>query len=134
MKFSHEKLIVYQRSLDFIEYTNKIFADSSLSINAYQQLDRASSSVTLNIAEGTGKFTIRDKNHYYDIARGSALECSGCLYILLRRKRITAVLVDEGKSILVEIVSMLIGLTKSSSDRVYEHSIEYEIHDDDLKT
>jgi four helix bundle protein len=134
MKFSHEKLIVYQRSLDFIEYTNKIFADSSLNINAYQQLDKASSSVAPNIAEGTGKFTIKDKNHYYDIARGSALECSGCLDILFRRKRISAVLVEEGKSKLVEIVSMLIGLIKSSSDRVYEENIEYVNHDNDLKT
>ncbi|MFC2082289.1 four helix bundle protein [Bacteroidota bacterium] len=37
------------------------------------QMDRASDSIALNIAEGTGKYTSKDKAKYYDISRGSAL-------------------------------------------------------------
>jgi four helix bundle protein len=101
MIFSHEKLKVYQKSLEFIEFTNKIFPDSN-HINVYYQLDKASTSIPLNIAEGTGKYTNRDKCHYYDIARGSALECAACLDVLLKRKRILKELYEEGENILFE--------------------------------
>jgi four helix bundle protein len=125
MKFSHEKLIVYQEALKFIEFTNKIFMDKLPKLSVYLQLDKASTSIPLNIAEGTGRFTNRDKSHYYDIARGSALECSACLDVILKKKMISEELANEGKKILIEIVSMLIGLTKSISNRVYEEEIEY---------
>ena len=38
------------------------------------QLDRASSSIVLNIAEGTGKTTEKDKRRFYAIALGSLRE------------------------------------------------------------
>ncbi|MFH1347723.1 MAG: four helix bundle protein [Candidatus Margulisiibacteriota bacterium] len=39
------------------------------------QIRRASSSVVLNIAEGSGKWTKKDKSNFYRISRGSAFEC-----------------------------------------------------------
>lgn len=134
MKFSHEKLIVYQQALNFVEFTDKVLNESWLNLNVYQQLDKASTSIPLNIAEGTGRFTNKDKSHYYDIARGSALECSACLDVLLKKKIITEQLANEGKKILVEIVSMLIALIKSISDRVYEEKIEYYLRDNELNS
>jgi four helix bundle protein len=128
MIFSHEKLKVYQKSLDFIEFTNKVIPDEN-KISAHFQLDKASTSIPLNIAEGTGKYTNKDKNHYYDIARGSAVESAACLDVLLKRNRISEELKEEGKNILFEIVSMLIGLIKSISDRVYEEGIDYKLSD-----
>jgi len=131
MKFSHEKLIVYQRSLEFIELVNHIITSKKNTISAFNQLDRASTSIPLNIAEGTGKYTGKDKCRYYDIARGSALESAACLDVLLKRKMISAMVVEEGKNLLLEIVSMLIGLIKSSSARVYEDEIEYRLSEND---
>ena len=131
MKFSHEKLIVYQRSLEFIEFVNHIITSKKTTISTFEQLDRASSSIPLNIAEGTGKYTGKDKCRYYDIARGSALESAACLDVLLKRKIISDKVVEDGKKLLVEIVSMLIGLIKSSSDRVYEDVIEYRLSEND---
>lgn len=128
MIFSHEKLKVYQKALDFIEFTNKVMLEGN-NLSAHYQLDKASTSIPLNIAEGTGKFTNKDKNHYYDIARGSAQESAACLDVLLKRKKISKELNEEGKSILFEIVSMLVGLIKSISDRVYEEGIKYGISD-----
>ena len=122
----HEKLIVYNRSLDFIEFTTELFESNAFGISVYGQLDRASTSIPLNIAEGTGKYTGKDKCRYYDIARGSALECAACLDVLLKREKISIELVEKSKKILIEIVSMLVGLIKSSSDRVYEETITYE--------
>ena len=124
MIFSHEKLKVYQKSIDFIEFTNKVFTVNNF-ISAYDQLDRVSTSIPLNIAEGTGKYSNNDKYRFYDIARGSALECAACLDVLFKRGRLSNELNELGKSILFEIVSMLIGLIKSTSNRVYEEAIEY---------
>jgi four helix bundle protein len=46
------------------------------------QLDRASISVPLNIAEGAGRSTPRERARHYTIARGSAVECLACLDLL----------------------------------------------------
>jgi four helix bundle protein len=125
MNFSHENLKVYQLSLDFVDFTNNILAGYNYRMDVYQQLDRASTSIPLNIAEGTGKYTGKDKCRFYDIARGSALECAACLDLLFIRNRISETIKEEGKGILIEIVSMLFGLIKSNSKRIYEQSVEY---------
>ena len=87
-------------------------------------MDRASTSSPLNLAEGNGKFTSADRCRYFDIARGSALECAACLDVLVAKKKLSAGDVAEGKMMLVEIVSMLVGLVKSNSEtRVYEEGL-----------
>jgi four helix bundle protein len=124
-KFSHEKLIVYNRSLEFVEFIENLLSKFKDRLNIYDQIDRSSTSIPLNIAEGTGKFTVKDKNRYYDIARGSAVESAACLDVLLKRNRITIEENIKGKELLFEIVSMLIGLIKSNSDRIYEERENY---------
>ncbi len=124
-KFSHEKLIVYNRSLEFVEFVGSILSELKDRINVCDQLDRCSTSISLNITEGTGKFTSKDKNRYYDIARGSAVESAACLDVLHKRNRISIEENNRGKDILYEIVSMLVGLIKSNSNRVYEENEEY---------
>lgn len=123
--FSHEKLLVYNRSLEFLELTDEILSKQKDKINVYDQLDRASTSIPLNIAEGTGKYTNKDKCRYYDIARGSAVESAACLDVLYKRHKITIEENIKGKEILIAIVSMLVGLIKSTSDRLYEVDSEY---------
>jgi four helix bundle protein len=125
VKLSHEKLDVYNRSLDFIEFSENVLKKLNSESYLYSQLERSSSSITLNIAEGTGKFTPKDKNRYYDIARGSAVESAACLDILFKKNKITLEENQKGKMILTEIVSMLIGLIKSNSNRIYEDSDSY---------
>jgi len=59
-----------------------------------------------------------------DRLRGSALECAACLDELVAKKRIASA--DEGKAILVRIVSMLVGLIRSTSaSRVHEDPAAY---------
>ena len=95
------------------------------SLAAYDQLDRASTSIPLNIAEGNGKYTAPDRCRFFDIARGSALECAACLDVLVARKRLARA--EQGKEILVRIVSMLVGLIRSTSAvRIHEERAEYE--------
>lgn len=124
--FDHEKLKVYQKSLYFIEWLSKLeIKNASKKMAVIDNLDRASTSIVLNIPEGNGKFTSKDRCRFFDISRGSALESAGCLDVLLKKGMIAKNDCEEGKRILGEIVSMLVGLIKSNSDRVYEDAAEY---------
>ena len=123
--FDHEKLNVYQKSLEFVGWTGSLIEKINPKISVCNHLDEASSSIPLNIAEGNGKYTPKDRCKYFDIARGSALECSGCLDVLVKRRKIISSEIVEGKQMLYEIVSMLVGLIKSNSDRVFEPGENY---------
>ena len=123
--FDHEKLTVYQDAIRFVVWAGELLETLPKSLAAYDQLDRASTSIPLNIAEGNGKYTAPDRCRFFDIARGSALECAACLDVLVAKKRL--VRAEQGKEILVRIVSMLVGLIRStSSDRIHEERAEYE--------
>ena len=122
--FDHEKLDVYQDAIGFVSWVDELLEGIPKSLAVHNQLDRASTSIPLNIAEGNGKYTPADRCRFFDIARGSALECAACLDVLVAKNRIDSA--DSGKAILVRIVSMLVGLIRSTSpSRVYEDSAEY---------
>ncbi len=124
--FDHEKLKVYQRALDFVEFTDALLSTFPKSMAVCDQLDRASTSIPLNIAGGDGKFTSKDRCRFFDIARGSALECATALDVLVRKGKSEETTGTEGKEILREVVSMLVGLIRSQkTDRVYEDQGDY---------
>jgi four helix bundle protein len=124
--FDHEKLFVYQRSLDFIEWVTPLLEELPRPLAARNQLDRASTSVSLNIAEGNGKFGPADRFKYFDIARGSAVECAACLDVIVKKQKCPPERAAEGKSILHEIVSMLMGLLKHHGEgRLREDEMPY---------
>jgi four helix bundle protein len=124
--FDHEKLHVYQTSIQFLVWLEKILERIPKKHAAYDQLDRASTAIPLNIAEGNGKFTQRDRCKFFDIARGFALECAAALDVLLAKAILKENEITPGKEILLKIVSMLVGLIKSNSaDRVYESEAKY---------
>jgi four helix bundle protein len=123
--FDHEKLTVYQSAIRFVTWSTDLLAEISAKAAAKDQLDRASTSVPLNIAEGNGKFAIRDRSRFLDIARGSALECAACLDVLLAKRLVDEHKIRPGKEQLLEIVSMLVGLINSLSARVHEDAATY---------
>ncbi len=110
--FDHEKLNVYQVSLTFNEWVGELLPSIEAKAAAKDQLDRAATSIPLNIAEGNGKFSKRDRARYFDIARGSALEAAASLDVLVSRKLMTSAQVISAKQQLVQIVNMLMGLLK----------------------
>jgi len=128
-KFDHEKLAVYQDAINFVAWADALLEVIPKHLAVHDQLDRASTSIPLNIAEGNGKFTSADRCRFFDIARGSVLECAACLDVLTAKKRIKPEEADSGKLILVGIVSMLVGLIRSTSpSRAYEESAEYIVN------
>ena len=125
--FDHEKLKVYQKALSFIVWLEQILNVIEKKHSVYNQLDRASTSIVLNIAEGNGKYSSKDRCKYFDISRGSSLECASGIDILVIKGLLSTKKGNEGKAMLNEIVSMLVGLIKSNSDRSFEPDIEYKI-------
>jgi four helix bundle protein len=111
--FDHEKLRVYQVSLAFNEWVGKLLPSIEAKAAAKDQLDRSATSIPLNIAEGNGKFSKRDRARFFDIARGSALEAAASLDVLVSRKLMTSAQVISAKEQLVQGVNMLIGLLKA---------------------
>lgn len=126
--FDHEKLRVYQKSVEFISWVDNLLGKNGIKSTIADQILRASESIVLNIAEGNGKYTSKDRCRYFDISRGSATECAACLDVIYAKKKITILELREGKVILRDIVNMLVGLIKSNSDRAYESGIDYGTH------
>lgn len=125
-QFDHEKLNVYHEALGFVGNATTLLERIPKRMAVYDQLDRASTAIPLNIAEGTGKFTAPDRCRYYDTARGSALECAACLDVLVVKKVLERHDIEEPKEMLVRVVSMLVGLIKAiAPDRVYETVGDY---------
>jgi four helix bundle protein len=126
--FDHEKLTVYQKALAFAVWSEAILELIPKSMAVHGQLDRARTSIVLNIPEGNGRFTSADRCKFFDIARGSALECAGCVDLLFIKKLLSETELDEGKSLLKDIVSLLVGLIRSNStDRLHEDPVEYRV-------
>ena len=115
--FDHEKLDVYQEAIAFCGWVGEFLAGISAKAAAKDQLDRASTSVPLNIAEGNGKFSSKDRARFFEMARGSALECAACLDVLLVRKLAIEDQIVFSKERLARIVQMLIGLLRKFSER-----------------
>ena len=85
--FDFEKLEVYQvvKGQD-LKVLTLISQSTSIDIYIKDQWKRASISILLNLAEGTGRMSVQDKKHYYTIARGSVFECAAILDLLHEMK------------------------------------------------
>ena len=118
MAFAFEKLVVYQKAIDFAD---KICTATSKFPNGYyflrDQLNRASLSISANIAEGNGRFTKNDRKHFFGIARGSVQECVPLLELAARRGFLNTGYHESLKSDLEEIAKMLSGLIKGIDKR-----------------
>jgi four helix bundle protein len=115
MSFDHERLDVYQRALELLDLCDLILAQMpSGRARLKDRLDRACTSVVLNIAEGAGEFSRHEKRQFYRIARRSATEAAAILHIIGRRHTGLAD-VRSARELLVRIVSMLVRMTQRLS-------------------
>jgi four helix bundle protein len=118
MAFAFEKLIVYQRAVDFAD---TVCSRSHSFPRGYgflvDQLNRASLSIASNIAEGNGRFTKADRKNFFGIARGSAQECVPLLELARRRQLIAEDVHRELKERLEEVSRMLSGLINGLENR-----------------
>ena len=114
MIFDHEKLDVYAISIEFTAWSFDIAKKlTGPNRHARDQLLRASQSIPQNIAEGNGKRSIKDRKRFFEIARGSAMECASILDILLACDSIPKRDAHSGKQLLHRIVAMLSKMTET---------------------
>jgi four helix bundle protein len=74
--FAFEKLLVYQKSVDFADQICSATEQFSRGFGfLVDPFNRAVLSISANIAEGNGRFTRADRKNFFNIARGSVQEC-----------------------------------------------------------
>ncbi|HHT9124350.1 MAG TPA: four helix bundle protein [Candidatus Brocadiia bacterium] len=111
MAFIFEKLDVYRKAVDFADKICELTRDFQKG-NYYlpDQLNRASLSVSTNIAEGNGRYHKAERINFFRIARGSAFECVPVLEICKRKKLINEDMNETLKREVEDICKMLSGL------------------------
>lgn len=118
MAFAVEKLLVYQKAIDFAD---QVCARTERFSRGYgflvDQLNRTALSIAANIAKGNGRFTKPDRRNFFGIARGSVQECVPLLELARRRALLTGEDATGLKSQLEEIARMLSGLIKGLENR-----------------
>ncbi len=118
MSFDHERLDAYQRALEVLDLCDSIIEQLPKGrAHLEDQLDRAATSIVLNIAEGAGEFSPDEKRRFYRIARRSATEAGAILHIYARRGYGSQDQIEAARGLLVRVVSMLVQMTKSLSRR-----------------
>ena len=101
-----EKLDAYRVALEFQAVAVQLVPKRGCA-ELRDQLDRASISIVLNIAEGCGRRSPADKARFYSMARGSATECAAILDLLGVRGLVDDRLRRRSRSLLVRVVQML---------------------------
>jgi len=110
-QFDYERFDVYRVALEFQGLVPSLFPRRGYAA-LRDQLDRASSSILLNIAEGCGRSSRSDKAQFYLIARGSAMESAAVLDVLMTRGVIAEATHRHARGLLIRVTQMLTKLAQ----------------------
>ena len=125
MTLGHEKLDVYHLAIEYVAWVYEKAADlKGNHRHARDQWLRASQSIPLNIAEGNGKTATADRRRYFEIARGSALECAAIQDVLTVGKALDVEKSSLQKNELDRIAIMLSRLG-GRGYRIEEYQADY---------
>jgi four helix bundle protein len=112
----YEKLMVWQRAIEWacsiINLSEELKTDRK-HYRLIEQLESASTSVAMNIAEGKGRYSKKEFVQFLFIARGSLYETIPLLEIFHRQEWIESTLFIKLKTDATEIGKMLNGLISS---------------------
>lgn len=113
--FDFQNLDVYKKAKAFHVSCKNIILEKKLDRYVNDQLGRASFSVPLNIAEGSGKFSKAHRKNYFTIARASVFECIAVLDILSDEGKVTEMEFKEMMKKADELSRMLFAMIKNLS-------------------
>jgi four helix bundle protein len=105
--FMHESLEVYQRSLQVHEVLDAIWQGGQIRSRHVKRVDELTTSLTLNIAEGNGRFSRVDHGKFIGIAEDAGIKLAAYLDMLGPEPLVD---VERAKSYLREVMAMLSGL------------------------
>ena len=116
--FDFENLKVYQKSLDYVDFVYEITKEfpKEEMFSLTNQFRRASVSICLNIAEGSGG-SKAEFNQFLKIARRSVRECIAVTEISYRQTFISTEGKKQSHGFCVELSKMLNGLIKSLKNK-----------------
>ena len=108
--FAHERLDAYQVGLEFMRWFHALPAGAELSSRLYRQVDKAATSVALNVAEGNGRYPEADRRKFLDIAEGSAVKAAAYLDLCQSKAELDAGQRERGVGLLARVALMIRGL------------------------
>jgi four helix bundle protein len=113
-RFDFENLKVYQKALEYVDFVYGVTKDfpKEEMFSLTDQFRRASISICLNVAEGSGG-TKTEFNRFLKIARRSVRECVAITEISCRQKFIGDRVKQQSRSLCLELSKMINGLIKS---------------------
>jgi len=109
--FFHERLDVYRVALEFAGWFHKLLSGGTLSKRLLRELDRATTSMVLNIAEGNGRFSTMDHRRFLEFGRDAAVRAATYLDLAALDAGEGPGHHHEGKQALERVVSMLFRMT-----------------------
>ncbi len=106
----HERLDCYAVAIELAAMVPGLTKTARPSLR--DQLERAAASIALNLAEGCGRRTRRDRLHFFSMAQGSATECAAAIDLLRVNGHVTPADATRAKHKVTRIVQMLVGLRR----------------------
>ena len=118
--------------MHFAMLRSALLNDLARCVAACDHLERGAESIVINIAHASNTWSPKERIVYLGQANGSALECAACLDVLVAKAQLAHDQVCPGKSLLAEIVSMLIAMRRTAADRVCEDHASYRTKNGNL--
>ena len=116
--FQHERLDVYRVAIELVVLADDVSNDLPRGRGYLaDQLQRASTSVVLNIAEGAGEFSPKEKARFYRMARRSATESAAVLDVCRCLKLVADERYSSGREYLLRIVAMLTSMVLRQAEQ-----------------
>jgi four helix bundle protein len=120
MKFGYEDLKVWNMAVDFAVKVIDLVENLETNRKHYrlfEQIEASSTSISMNLAEGKGRYSKKEFIHFSYIARGSLYETMTLLEIFRRKKWISTDKYIQLEEDAKETASMIKGLINSISMR-----------------
>jgi len=117
--FGHEYLDVYQTALQLVSWFESRQAVLSCSTDLVSKIDKSTTSIVLNIAEGNGRFSTADQIKFYRIAYKSTIRSAALIDLSFTLSNTDA---SEGLTLMRRITAMLTALSKSDNKTLNQYS------------
>lgn len=113
--FGYRKLLVYTKAKEIVKNVYRILRQcpKEEQYALCDQLRRSSVSITSNIAEGTSRYSVKDKVHFLEIAYGSLMEVMSQLEIANDLKYIDKEELKNIEVLVEEEARLISGLRRS---------------------
>jgi four helix bundle protein len=110
--FAHERLGAYQCSLKVVVWLHALPGGAELSTRWFRQLDKAVTSVVLNIAEGNGRRGEGDRGKFFESAESSAMKVNTYIQLSQRTGEMSKEAARRGLALLDRAARLVRGLAE----------------------